>query len=979
MAAGAAACPADWVGRLEAEARRAGGDCVRVVTSGPFKNAVIRGATFRGIFGGASASTGEEEALDETERPLAVRAVARRPIAKGDEVCLLGCPEAHIAAIQTAASRNRFPACACCLRQLGGLDAQLRMLLEGCAEEAALDDQQWLPPLTKISADSAFEGVPCTCGQGCSVLYCSDRCKARGRSLKVSEGATGHALLCTAGENDSHPLVLFREHALRTAEPFLLAALVLARAALAVQRTAAEGVGSGGDAFLVDAERKIVLPTYRAPDGPFRKKWWELASHGAEEDAAELCSALEAQARHAFALLNEGIEKRCADVGCTNVEWIFTFDNFEGVLAVLDVAVTALDGDSDLARYSRDLLGESDESIRAAACAVLSPAVLDACEYRVRKDTTGDAESEVDDTFDDDSDYGSDEEPGEVDEEKDSDNSDSVDDSNDSDDSDDDDDDDGSGGDDVRTKSGEPGNARKRRRTDETTGPTAARQERADGGNGSGAGMQGELNGFLLPLAPPPSVRVQTERRLADIGQDPAGTFGRLDAVALFPLLGLFRHSCMPNCQTEVLPSPAHDAGGPALRVIAVRDIGEGETLSLSAIKSTGRIVTDRRAELRERLDIVKCMCERCTWEDILAGGGGRNIPERCVNYFRVGNRLPEGVDPRMHAVSLLERVALSFQEEGAYADSRRVIDTAFDLLGADAMGNQRNGTAQKDGEPRVLEESEHAIAARLSHTLGVALLGMGRWPQAQEQWERALATFGTLSPHTVAQGAKDAAYTWWKTRDIQASKASSWATWGTVNEFHPSKAFVTGSPGEPALSGTQCDAIILACEAHAAANGGWTTSRHYSAPTTDLPVQAVPEVLGMFNALLFSRIAPLLADQFPLQVKRADCLRVHDAFVVKYDATGGGAQRSLPVHQDEGQISLTIALNADSEYEGGGTRFRFSSGAGEEPAKKIAETEVVVMPSKGHVVSFLSNCRHAGEPITSGKRYIIAAFLYSV
>ncbi|CAM9553005.1 unnamed protein product, partial [Ectocarpus sp. 8 AP-2014] len=47
--------------------------------------------------------------------------------------------------------------------------------------------------------------------------------------------------------------------------------------------------------------------------------------------------------------------------------------------------------------------------------------------------------------------------------------------------------------------------------------------------------------------------------------------------------------------------------------------------------------------------------------------------------------------------------------------------------------------------------------------------------------------------------------------------------------------------------------------------------------------------------------------------------LRVHDAFVVRYDAA---AQRSLPLHTDQGELSLTISLNGTDEYEGGGTWF---------------------------------------------------------
>ena len=53
--------------------------------------------------------------------------------------------------------------------------------------------------------------------------------------------------------------------------------------------------------------------------------------------------------------------------------------------------------------------------------------------------------------------------------------------------------------------------------------------------------------------------------------------------------------------------------------------------------------------------------------------------------------------------------------------------------------------------------------------------------------------------------------------------------------------------------------------------------------------------------------------------------LRVSDAFVVRYDAA---AQRSLPTHQDDSHLSLTIALNDAGEYEGGGTAFEDVDGA---------------------------------------------------
>ena len=48
--------------------------------------------------------------------------------------------------------------------------------------------------------------------------------------------------------------------------------------------------------------------------------------------------------------------------------------------------------------------------------------------------------------------------------------------------------------------------------------------------------------------------------------------------------------------------------------------------------------------------------------------------------------------------------------------------------------------------------------------------------------------------------------------------------------------------------------------------------------------------------------------------------LRIFDAFLVKYDASTG--QKRLPLHNDQSEFSLTIAMNPLNEYEGGGTYF---------------------------------------------------------
>lgn len=149
------------------------------------------------------------------------------------------------------------------------------------------------------------------------------------------------------------------------------------------------------------------------------------------------------------------------------------------------------------------------------------------------------------------------------------------------------------------------------------------------------------------------------------------------------------------------------------------------------------------------------------------------------------------------------------------------------------------------------------------------------------------------------------------------------------------------------------CRRIIDSAEAHANLRGGWTTSRHYSVPTTDLPLTSVPELKDIFNALLMDKLASILSTLFCGDIisEYLECdVSVHDVFVVKYsqpiidtdvtrmcvhgcnlvtnrcddveDATVAASQRYLPLHMDESTHSFVIALNDSCEYVGGGTYF---------------------------------------------------------
>ena len=97
-----------------------------------------------------------------------------------------------------------------------------------------------------------------------------------------------------------------------------------------------------------------------------------------------------------------------------------------------------------------------------------------------------------------------------------------------------------------------------------------------------------------------------------------------------------------------------------------------------------------------------------------------------------------------------------------------------------------------------------------------------------------------------------------------------------------------------PLLDPADCAWVIEQVEAHAAVHG-WTKDRHVEAPTTDIPVSAVPAIREWFDEALATRLFPMLHSRFPSAIRNPSELRVLDAFVVRYDAR---EQASLPTHQ---------------------------------------------------------------------------------
>lgn len=174
-----------------------------------------------------------------------------------------------------------------------------------------------------------------------------------------------------------------------------------------------------------------------------------------------------------------------------------------------------------------------------------------------------------------------------------------------------------------------------------------------------------------------------------------------------------------------------------------------------------------------------------------------------------------------------------------------------------------------------------------------------------------------------------------------------------------------------PEIGLKDCDWVVAQAEAYAERMGGWSTGRHYSVPTTDIPLHRLPDPVGRWFADLMTNKARALISQSFFDGEAIQMV-VNDAFVVKYQADDSGTpeelastelhQRSLPLHADQSTLSFTIALNDLSDYAGGGTYF--------------AQFRRTCRPAKGHMVCFRGSHLHGGDCVLRGTRYIIAAFL---
>jgi len=156
------------------------------------------------------------------------------------------------------------------------------------------------------------------------------------------------------------------------------------------------------------------------------------------------------------------------------------------------------------------------------------------------------------------------------------------------------------------------------------------------------------------------------------------------------------------------------------------------------------------------------------------------------------------------------------------------------------------------------------------------------------------------------------------------------------------------------------------------AAEFGWTTARHSSYATTDLPVKSSRELSAYMAAEgIRGHIASKVSSVFGVPQPELWGVESDDWFVAKYSLSCqpglelGCGQSKLDTHEDgEANTVLTynVLLNDAREFSGGGTF--------------LEEYSATAPGAAGMSITFASKLRHGGTEIVNGTRYVLVGFM---
>lgn len=324
------------------------------------------------------------------------------------------------------------------------------------------------------------------------------------------------------------------------------------------------------------------------------------------------------------------------------------------------------------------------------------------------------------------------------------------------------------------------------------------------------------------------------------------------------------RHSCAPTLLLTMgddnISSKVRRQGD-NLAWIALHDLKKGEEC-VSKINSLDKDFSSRSKDLKQIMggDFI-CDCERCHYEN------GTKVNDLSIRQ--------------------LKRIGDVAMQQGRYKDAASIYDA---ILGVD----HSNADAFHAKAASYLGMASSQDFSKSGHCYGYFL-------QAQNLWNQATSN-NSFANHTEMAVIIRKQRAYGTIEDPGYSNAASTDERYDFSsyEYLNGKVFLTCN-NTPIISLKECNHVIQSAE-NFAKQKGWTTSRHYAVPTTDIPLHELTDLQSWFFDIWVQRIRPLLRRQFKLNdnvpSSKARDIFIHDAFVVRYDASGG--QRSLPPHYDE-------------------------------------------------------------------------------
>lgn len=169
-------------------------------------------------------------------------------------------------------------------------------------------------------------------------------------------------------------------------------------------------------------------------------------------------------------------------------------------------------------------------------------------------------------------------------------------------------------------------------------------------------------------------------------------------------------------------------------------------------------------------------------------------------------------------------------------------------------------------------------------------------------------------------------------------------------------------------LSNDLCDYIVNISEKTALKQStectvsnikGWRTARHDSYPTTDLPVNDIPELNTLLKNIIQFDVFPHIEENYKVDKR---LLYLNDLFIVKYNYLN---QNELKKHKDGSDFSFGLLLNSNNNFDGGGTIIYNKD-----------DEETLYEHTKGDLLIHPGFIKHSGKKITRGVRYLLVGFI---